>query len=103
MVTATSKVGRDSTISSAPTDETAPLNLKFTVPKALGGRGDSGHNPEQLFAAGYSSSVEFNISGPRLPCGLLTSYSIKKIQRASWARSKPLRGNGARKKSASGL
>jgi len=55
-VTATSTGGRAGTISSTPTDgETAPLNLKFTVPKALGGRGDGGHNPEQLFAAGYSA------------------------------------------------
>ncbi|KAF8482944.1 OsmC-like protein [Russula ochroleuca] len=54
-VTATSTGGRDGTISSTPTDETAPLNLKLTPPKVLGGRGDRGHNPEQLFAAGYSA------------------------------------------------
>lgn len=54
-VTATSTGGRDGTISSTPTDGTAPLNLKFAVPKAIGGRGDEGHNPEQLFAAGYSA------------------------------------------------
>jgi lipoyl-dependent peroxiredoxin len=53
-VTSTSTGGRDGTISSTPTDETAPLNLKFRTPKALGGNGESGHNPEQLFAAGYS-------------------------------------------------
>jgi len=55
-VTATSTGGgRDGTISSTPTDATAPLDLKLTVPKAIGGRGDVGHNPEQLFAAGYSA------------------------------------------------
>ncbi|KAN0134056.1 OsmC/Ohr family [Lactarius tabidus] len=54
-VSATSTGGRDGTISSTPTDGTAPLNLKFAVPKAIGGRGDEGHNPEQLFAAGYSA------------------------------------------------
>jgi len=62
-VTATSTGGRAGTISSTPTDgETAPLNLKFTVPKALGGRGDGGHNPEQLFAAGYSGRIFNRIS-----------------------------------------
>ncbi len=59
-MTATATGGRDGTISSTPTDETAPLNLRLIPPKALGGRGDSGHNPEQLFAAGYSGM--FNIS-----------------------------------------
>ncbi|KAI0305675.1 peroxiredoxin, Ohr subfamily [Multifurca ochricompacta] len=54
-VTATSTSGRDGTVSSTPTDGTASLNLKLTVPKAIGGRGDEGHNPEQLFAAGYSA------------------------------------------------
>ncbi|KAI9429779.1 OsmC-like protein [Lactarius indigo] len=54
-VTATSAGGRNGTISSTPTDGTAPLYLKFAAPKAIGGRGDEGHNPEQLFAAGYSA------------------------------------------------
>jgi lipoyl-dependent peroxiredoxin len=56
-VTATSTGGRDGTISSTPADETTPLNLKLTAPKVMGGRGDSGHNPEQLFAAGYSGEL----------------------------------------------
>jgi organic hydroperoxide reductase OsmC/OhrA len=60
-VTATSTGGRDGSISSTPTDETAPLNLKLTLPKAIGGRGDSGHNPEQLFAAGYSGKSNYLI------------------------------------------
>jgi organic hydroperoxide reductase OsmC/OhrA len=59
-VTATSTgLGRDGAISSTPTDETAPLNLKFRIPKAMGGNGDSGHNPEQLFAAGYSGKYRY--------------------------------------------
>ncbi|WP_410211555.1 organic hydroperoxide resistance protein [Aquirhabdus sp.] len=31
------------------------LDLKLTTPRELGGRGDAGTNPEQLFAAGYSA------------------------------------------------
>ncbi|MGN6580687.1 MAG: organic hydroperoxide resistance protein [Bordetella sp.] len=31
------------------------LDVKLTVPKELGGAGDVGTNPEQLFAAGYSA------------------------------------------------
>ncbi|KAI0254132.1 OsmC/Ohr family [Lactifluus subvellereus] len=55
-VTATSTGGgRDGTTSSTPTDGTAPLKLELAAPKAIGGRGDKGHNPEQLFAAGYSA------------------------------------------------
>ena len=57
--TATSTGGCNGTISFRPTDETAPLDLKLTLPKAIGGRGDSGHNPEQLLAAGYSGNSNF--------------------------------------------
>src|SRR5712671_7952408 len=31
------------------------LDLKLTVPRELGGAGEAGTNPEQLFAAGYSA------------------------------------------------
>merc|ERR1711974_414502 len=31
------------------------LSIKLTTPKALGGPGGEGTNPEQLFAAGYSA------------------------------------------------
>lgn len=31
------------------------LDVKLTVPKELGGNGERGTNPEQLFAAGYSA------------------------------------------------
>ena len=63
-MTATCTGGLDGTITSTPTDETAPLNLKLAVPKVLGGRGDRGHNPDQLLAAGYSGRIESNISQP---------------------------------------
>jgi hypothetical protein len=56
-VTATCTSGLDGTISSTPTDETAPLKLKLTTPKAIGGSGDSGHNPDQFLAAGYSGKL----------------------------------------------
>ena len=42
-----------------PTDETALFNLKLTTPKALGGSGESGHNPDQLLAAGYSGKFNY--------------------------------------------
>lgn len=31
------------------------LDVKLTTPKEMGGSGDAGTNPEQLFAAGYSA------------------------------------------------
>ena len=97
-VTATSRGGRDGTISSTPTDGTTPLDLKFAVPKAIGGRGDEGHNPEQLFAAGYSGEYRF------LPPDIcihvhVTLLPSLRIQRASSVRSKQLQRNRARKKS----
>ena len=33
----------------------ANLDVKLSMPKALGGNGAAGTNPEQLFAAGYSA------------------------------------------------
>ncbi|KAN0137501.1 hypothetical protein V8E53_004552 [Lactarius tabidus] len=36
----------------------APLNFKIAVPKAIGRRGNEGHNPEQIFAVGYSGEFE---------------------------------------------
>ena len=56
-VTATCTGGLDGTVSSTPADETAPFNLKLTTPKAIGGSGDSGHNPDQFLAAGYSGKL----------------------------------------------
>ncbi|GAB5095357.1 organic hydroperoxide resistance protein [Caballeronia sp. HLA56] len=49
--TATSTGGREGRAVSS--DE--QLNVKLSAPKALGGTGAEGTNPEQLFAAGYSA------------------------------------------------
>ena len=48
--TATTKGGRDG----RAIVEDAKLSLAMALPKDLGGSGE-GHNPEQLFAAGYAS------------------------------------------------
>ena len=48
---ATSTGGREG---SSKTDD-GVLDVKLTTPKALGGNGAVGTNPEQLFAAGYSA------------------------------------------------
>lgn len=48
--TATTKGGRDG----RTIVEDAKLSLAMALPKDLGGSGE-GHNPEQLFAAGYSA------------------------------------------------
>ncbi len=49
--TATATGGRDGAVK---TNDNA-LNLKLSVPKALGGPGGEGNNPEQLFACGYAA------------------------------------------------
>lgn len=49
--TATSTGGRDGRAISSDN----VLDLKLTKPKELGGAGQPGTNPEQLFAAGYSA------------------------------------------------
>jgi len=43
--------GRDGKTSS---NDDSPLEIKMTPPKEMGGKG-GGHNPEQLFALGYSA------------------------------------------------
>ena len=49
------------------------LDVKLSTPKALGGAGGSGNNPEQLFAAGYAAcflgAMKFVASqgGPKVP------------------------------------
>ena len=48
---ATSQGGREGTSRS----DNGVLDVKLTTPKELGGNGDTGTNPEQLFAAGYSA------------------------------------------------
>lgn len=49
--TATATGGRDG----AAISSDGVLNTKLSTPKALGGAGGVGTNPEQLFAAGYSA------------------------------------------------
>jgi len=48
---ATATGGRDGRAKSSD----GVLDIKLTTPKELGGAGDEGTNPEQLFAAGYSA------------------------------------------------
>lgn len=47
----TAKGGRDGAVYSADGEEVFDLS----IPEAMGGRGGPGTNPEELFAAGYSS------------------------------------------------
>ena len=51
---ATAHNGREGLVRSS--DNT--LELKLSMPKSLGGRGEAGTNPEQLFAAGYSACFD---------------------------------------------
>jgi Ohr subfamily peroxiredoxin len=44
------------------------LDLKLTLPRELGGKGEVGTNPEQLFAAGYSACF---LNALRFVCGQL--------------------------------
>ena len=64
--TATSTGGRSGTSKSSD----GVLDVRLTTPKALGGDGAVGTNPEQLFAAGYSAcfigamkAVAFGMTG----------------------------------------
>ncbi len=49
--TATATGGREGSASS----DDGKLTVKLSTPKALGGAGGDGTNPEQMFAAGYSA------------------------------------------------
>lgn len=51
---ATATGGRDGKAAS----DDGQLNVNLTTPKALGGAGGEGTNPEQLFAAGYSACFQ---------------------------------------------
>ena len=51
---ATTSGGRDGHVDSSDGE----LDLDLTMPEGLGGKGGSGTNPEQLFAAGYSACFE---------------------------------------------
>lgn len=53
--TATANGGRDGFVRS----DTGIIDLALTMPKSLGGKGESqGTNPEELFAAGYAACFE---------------------------------------------
>jgi lipoyl-dependent peroxiredoxin len=52
--TATAHGGREGHV----TSDDGMLDLDLRVPKALGGPGGAGSNPEQLFAAGYAACFE---------------------------------------------
>jgi osmotically inducible protein OsmC len=53
------------------TSNDGALDIKLTTPRELGGRGDAGTNPEQLFAAGYSAcfigAMKFVAGRDKLP------------------------------------
>jgi osmotically inducible protein OsmC len=51
---ATTSGGRNGHVESSDSE----LALDLTMPEGLGGKGGSGTNPEQLFAAGYSACFE---------------------------------------------
>jgi lipoyl-dependent peroxiredoxin len=51
---ATTSGGRDGHVESSDGE----LDLDLTMPEGLGGKGGTGTNPEQLFAAGYSACFE---------------------------------------------
>ena len=53
--------GRNGSVKSLGSAE-APLSLKLSTPKTLGGAGD-GQNPEQLFAMGYACKSIFILLG----------------------------------------
>ncbi|MCM3594765.1 organic hydroperoxide resistance protein [Metabacillus idriensis] len=52
--TATATGGREGRVQTKDKE----LDLAIDMPKALGGRGGEGTNPEQLFAAGYSACFD---------------------------------------------
>jgi hypothetical protein len=82
-ISTTSTGGCDSTTSSMPTDGITPLNLKSDL-KAIRGRGDEGHNPEQPFAAG--SLVSLIPLSPDLCIHVHVTFPPSPpIQRSSWA------------------
>jgi hypothetical protein len=66
-----SGAGRDGNVSSTE-DGAAPLELKLSSPKALGGPGN-GQNPEQLFAAGYAGKTTW----PKVPCNISVCFCVK--------------------------
>ncbi|MGH6675984.1 MAG: organic hydroperoxide resistance protein [Xanthobacteraceae bacterium] len=76
--TATATGGRDG--HAATKDGT--FDVKLATPKELGGAGNPGNNPEQLFAAGYSacflSAMKFVASqgGPKVPADTSVTATV---------------------------
>jgi lipoyl-dependent peroxiredoxin len=62
--------------------EDGTLDVKFSTPKELGGAGNPGNNPEQLFAAGYAAcflgAMKFVASqgGPKVPAATSVTASV---------------------------
>jgi osmotically inducible protein OsmC len=58
------------------------LHVKLATPKALGGAGGEGNNPEQLFAAGYAAcflgAMKFVASqgGPKVPADASVTSTV---------------------------
>lgn len=71
---ATATGGRDG---HARTDD-GTLDLRLATPKALGGAGGEGTNPEQLFAAGYSACFlgALKVAGQQLKAKIPADASV---------------------------
>ena len=75
---ATATGGRDGRARTAD----GTLDLALSTPRELGGPGGPGHNPEQLFAAGYSAcflgALKFVASqgGPKVPADATVTAEI---------------------------
>jgi organic hydroperoxide reductase OsmC/OhrA len=55
------------------------LDVKLTVPREMGGGGEVGTNPEQLFAAGYSAttSIDGSVGIGQIPTGFGIEVELK--------------------------
>jgi osmotically inducible protein OsmC len=77
VATATATGGRDGRAVSSD----HALDVSLSTPKALGGAGGTGTNPEQLFAAGYSAcflgALKFVASREKVALPLATTVSGK--------------------------
>ena len=82
---AASQNGRNGTV----TVENSPLTFQMASPLAMGGKDDTGVNPEQLFAAGYAacfgSALHHVIPHKEFACPLTDSESYDRYrQRRRW-------------------
>lgn len=69
---ATSKGGRSGNVKS----DDGLIDMKLTTPKSMGGDGAVGTNPEQLFAAGYSSCFAGAVGMVARMQGVSTPFTI---------------------------